>query len=207
MVPGPVNAATIPPPAVPSAAAPRRSGMIRRYEYRHAPARRWYPAGEARCLPHWSRNYRRRRRLTRKKDGKKTGSFTPPPFPGGRHSPRPGAYGEQTRRGRDLPVVAAERGEACDEDVGEQAGMAAVRVEVRVEDGHLRADRTRSEGGQQSGQLGRAETAGVGAVHGGHHARIKDVHVQVDPVAVQAGAAGDAEDRARGLLHSPAPDL
>ena len=82
MVPGPVNAVTITPPpaAVPGAAAPRRPGMIRGYEHRRPPARRWHSAGEARCLPHWSRNYRRRRRLTRKKDGKKTGSFTLPPF-------------------------------------------------------------------------------------------------------------------------------
>src|SRR5215469_12078900 len=75
-------------------------------------------------------------------------------LPGGRLSPRPGACGEQTRRGRDLSAVAAERGEAGDQDVGEQAGMAAVRVEVGVEDGHLCAGRARGEGGKQSGQLG-----------------------------------------------------
>jgi len=40
--------------------------------------RRWHPAGEARYLPHRSRSYRRRGRLTRNKDGKKTGSFTLP---------------------------------------------------------------------------------------------------------------------------------
>src|SRR6266700_6856430 len=37
--------------------------------------------------------------------------------------------GEQPRRGRNSQAVAADRGEACDEDLGEQAGMAAVRVE------------------------------------------------------------------------------
>jgi hypothetical protein len=60
-------------------------------------------------------------------------------------------------------AVAAELREACDEDVSEEAGIAAVRVEVWVEDGHLCADRTWSEGGRQLGQLGCAETAGVGA--------------------------------------------
>jgi hypothetical protein len=99
-------------------------------------------------------------------------------------------------------VVAAERGKACDEDVGEKTGITAVRVEVRVEDGHVCADRARSEGGEQSGQLGRAETAGVRAVHGRHHARVKDVHVQMDPVSVEAGAVGDVEDRAGGVLHA-----
>jgi hypothetical protein len=54
-------------------------------------------------------------------------------------------------RGNSL-AVAAERGEACDEDAGEEAGKIAVRVEVRVEDGHLCAGRPRSEGGKQSGQ-------------------------------------------------------
>ena len=63
-------------------------------------------------------------------------------------------YGEEEAR------IAAERGEACDQDVGEEAGMTAVRVEVWVEDGHLCADRTRSEGGKQSDQLVLAETAG-----------------------------------------------
>jgi hypothetical protein len=72
---------------------------------------------------------------------------------------------------------------------------------------HLGADRTRSEDGKQFGQLGRAETAGAGAVHGRHHAWIKDVHIQVDPVAVQAGAPGDVEDLACGLLHALVPDL
>src|SRR5215813_12442884 len=44
MVPGLVNAVTItPPPTVPGAAAPRRSGMIRRCEHRHPPASRWHP--------------------------------------------------------------------------------------------------------------------------------------------------------------------
>src|SRR5215471_10046997 len=125
------------------------------------------PAGEARCPPHWSRNYRRRKRLTRKKDGKKTGSFTLPPFrvAATRHNQvlvvnRPGGGG-------GLSVVAAERGEASAEDVGEQAGMAAVRVLVEVEDGYLCAGRTRSESGERPGQPGRARAAGVGAVPAG----------------------------------------
>ena len=58
--------------------------------------------------------------------------------------------------------------------------MAAVWVEVGVEDGHLRPGRARGEGGKQFGQLGRTEAARVGAVHGRHHARIKDVRVQMD---------------------------
>ena len=64
-------------------------------------------------------------------------------------------------------MVAAERGEASAEDVGEQAGMAAVRVLVEVEDGYLCAGRTRSESGERPGQPGRARAAGVGAVPAG----------------------------------------
>jgi hypothetical protein len=101
----------------------------------------------------------------------------------------------------------AESGEACGEDVGEEASMGAVRVEVWVEDGYLCADRTWSEGGEQFGQLGRVETAGIRAVHGWHHLRIKDVHVQVDPVAVEVGAVGDIKDLACGLLDAFVSDL
>jgi hypothetical protein len=106
------------------------------------PARKWHPAGEVRYLPHRSRNYRRRRRLTRKKDGKKTGSFTLPVLTAMKPARCVGPPS-----GRGSSAVAAERGEARNEDVGEQAGVAAVRVEVRVEDGHLGADRTRGDGG------------------------------------------------------------
>jgi hypothetical protein len=58
------------------------------------------------------------------------------------------AGAELTRQEWNSSAVAAERGKACDEDVGEEAGMAAVRVEVRVEHGHLCAECTRSEGGE-----------------------------------------------------------
>jgi hypothetical protein len=47
----------------------------------------------------------------------------------------------------------------------------------------------------------------VGAVHGGHYARIEDVHVQMDPVAVEVSTVGDIQDPGRGLLQTLMPDL
>src|SRR5215831_12074251 len=103
MVPGPVNAVTITPPtAVPGAAAPRRPGMIRRYEHRRPPASRWHPgrggtlsaALEQKLSPPEAADQEERREEDRQ--------FHAADLPGGRHSPRPGACGEQTWRGRGL---------------------------------------------------------------------------------------------------------
>ena len=96
--------------------------------------------------------------------------------------------GTSIRRARP---TRAEAGQALDQDFGEQARVAPIRVEVRVENRDLRANGAGREFLKQPGEICRAEPARIRAVNGGEDCGVKHIDIHVQPVTCQFAAADD----------------
>jgi hypothetical protein len=80
---------------------------------------------------------------------------------------------------------------------------------LRVVDGDLEAERARVAGQrrQESGEIVDPEPAGLRRVDGGHHLRIEDIDVQVEPEPSQVRPGEPRQGVVDRLLHATQPDL
>jgi Type I phosphodiesterase / nucleotide pyrophosphatase len=141
---------------------------------------------------------RRRARGARETDGPGGGQWQERPSASGEIHPRKHARYSGQPAGR--MTGPAEIMQARDQDFCQQSGIFACGVEVWVEDGDLSAGRPRGKHTEQVGQLRRVQSARGGAVNRRHEGRVEDVHVQMQPVAVQFVAVHDGQQRVRGGL-------
>ncbi|GEM_PF-3878490 len=94
---------------------------------------------------------------------------------------------------------------ASGEDVRKQVGVAAVGIEVRIENGDMGPDCAGGERSQQCGQFFGGEAAWVGAVDRGHVLGIEDVEGQ--PGSGEMPRPGDGPSGQCGRFGSVLPDL